>query len=142
MLKIPIISISINESLKKFINKLVSKNQYENKSKLIRDALLRLMSSMDVSNVNPESITEFASVTKNIVGNLIFVVPNLAPIQKKLNKIESDYKDQIVNKNQYFHSKNTIIFMIFEGAIQDFQKIVVEINSIKEIKNFRYMIIN
>ena len=38
----PIISISINESLKKFINKLVSKNQYDNKSKLIRDALHNL----------------------------------------------------------------------------------------------------
>ncbi|GAH71046.1 unnamed protein product, partial [marine sediment metagenome] len=34
----PIISFSINESLKQFINKLVNKNQYENKSKLIRDA--------------------------------------------------------------------------------------------------------
>jgi len=100
------------------------------------------MSSMDVTNGNPDSITEFASVSKKIVGNLIMVVPNLASIQKKLNKIESEYKGQIINKNQYFHSKNTIIFMIFEGSIQDFQKIVVEINSIKEIKNFRYLIIN
>lgn len=142
MLKIPIISISINESLKKFINKLVSKNQYENKSKLIRDALLRLMSSMDVSNVNLDSTMDIPSVSKSIVGNLIIIVPNLAVIQKKLNRIESEYKDQIVNKNQYFHSKNTIIFMIFEGPIQEFQKIVVEISSIKEIKNFRYLIVN
>ena len=97
---------------------------------------------MDVTNVNPESITEFESVSKNIIGNLIIVVPNIAPIQKKLNKIESAYKEQIVNKNQYFHSPNTIIFMIFEGSIQEFQKIVVEINSIKEVKNFRYLIIN
>lgn len=100
------------------------------------------MSSMDISNVNLDSIMDIPSVSKSIVGNLIIVVPNLAIIQKKLNRIESEYKDQIVNKNQYFHSKNTIIFMIFEGPIQEFQKIVVEINSIKEIKNFRYLIVN
>ena len=100
------------------------------------------MSSMDVSNVNLDSTMDIPSVSKSIVGNLIIIVPNLAVIQKKLNRIESEYKDQIVNKNQYFHSKNTIIFMIFEGPIQEFQKIVVEISSIKEIKNFRYLIVN
>lgn len=136
----PIISFSINESLKQFINKLVSKNQYENKSKLIRDALLRLMSDIEVSNL--EIYGNVDSVAKKIVGNLIIVVPHDPHIQRKLNKIENKYKDQVVNKNQHFQGENLIIFMIFEGEIQDFQNIVVEINGIKEIKNFRYLIIN
>lgn len=140
MVKIPIISISINEQLREFINKLVSKNQYENKSKLIRDALLRLMSTMELSSF--ESAGDLPSIQKQIVGNMIIVAPNDINILKKINKIENQYLDYIVSKNQHFHSSDTIIFLIFEGELQDFQSIVVEINSIKEIKNFRYLIIN
>jgi metal-responsive CopG/Arc/MetJ family transcriptional regulator len=137
---IPIISISINEQLREFINKLVSKNQYENKSKLIRDALLRLMSTMDVSGF--ESIGEIPPIQKQIVGNMIIVAPNDINILKKLNKVENQYTDYIVSKNQHFQGSDTvIIFLIFEGNLQDFQNIVVEINSIKEITNFRYLII-
>ena len=136
----PIVSFSINESLKKFINKLVSKNQYENKSKLIRDALLRLMSTMDVSSMDFTS--ELAPIPKMIVGNMIIIAPNDYLIQKKLNRIESEYKEQIISKNVNFVNQNSIIFMIFEGPVQDFQKLVVEINSIEEIKNFRYLIVN
>jgi len=140
----PIISFSINESLKQFINKLVSKNQYENKSKLIRDALLRLMSDIEFSNLEShgESYGETIPITKKIVGNMIIVTPHDPNIQRKLNKIESRYNEQIVNKNQHFQGENLIIFIIFEGTVQDFQNIVVDINGIKEIKNFRYLIIN
>ena len=136
----PIISFSINESLKQFINKLVSKNQYENKSKLIRDALLRLMSDIEISNL--ETYGDLGSVAKRIVGNLIIVAPHDPIIQRRLNKIENKYKEQVVNKNQHFKGENLIIFMIFEGEVQEFQNIVVEINGIKELKNFRYLIIN
>lgn len=140
----PIISFSINENLKQFINKLVSKNQYENKSKLIRDALLRLMSDIEVSNLESygESYGETIPTTKKIVGNMIIVAPHDPNIQRKLNKIESRYNEQIMNKNQYFQGENLIIFMIFEGTVQDFQNIVVDVNGIKELKNFRYLIIN
>ena len=140
----PIISFSINENLKQFINKLVSKNQYENKSKLIRDALLRLMSDIEVSNLESqgESYGEKIPTTKRIIGNMIIVTPHDPNIQRKLNKIESRYNEQIMNKNQYFQGENLIIFMIFEGTVQNFQNIVVDVNGIKELKNFRYLIVN
>ncbi|TES94971.1 MAG: hypothetical protein E3J90_10715 [Promethearchaeota archaeon] len=136
----PIISISINESLKKFINKLVSKNQYANKSKLIRDALLRLMSDIEVSSF--DSFGDVDSIEKNIIGNLIIIVPHDPIVQRKLNKIESKYMKQIVNKNQHFQGENLIMSIIFDGNVADFQNIVVDINGIKEIKNFRYLIVN
>jgi len=136
----PIISISINESLKKFINKLVSKNQYDNKSKLIRDALLRLMSDIDASSF--DSFGDIDSIEKNIIGNLIIIVPHDPIIQRKLHKIENKYMKQIVNKNQHFQGENLIMSIIFDGNIADFQNIVVDINGIKEIKNFRYLIVN
>ena len=137
---IPIISISINENLREFINKLVSKNQYENKSKLIRDALLRLMSTMEISNM--ESLNFSPTIKKNILGNMIIVAPHDPQIQRKINHIETEYKDQIVSKNQHFQGENLISFLLFEGNIQDFQNFVVEVNGIKEIKNFRYLIVN
>ena len=137
----PIISVSLNESLKKFINKLVSRNQYDNKSKLIRDALLRLMSTEDIST-SLDSTSELIPITRNIIGNMIIVAPNDYNVQKKLNRIESKYKDQIVSKNLNFVNQNFIAFMVYDGTLRNFQKLVVEINSIKEIKNFRYLIIN
>jgi len=137
----PIISVSLNENLKKFINKLVSKNQYENKSKLIRDALLRLMSTDDISSTL-DTFSDYTPIAKNIIGNMIIVAPNEFNVQKKLNRIECEYKEQIISKNQNFMNQNFITFMIYEGNLQDFQKLVVEINSIEEIRNFRYLIIN
>ncbi|MFX0007142.1 MAG: CopG family ribbon-helix-helix protein [Candidatus Hermodarchaeota archaeon] len=137
----PIVSVSLSENLKKFINKLVSKNQYENRSKLIRDALLRLMSTEDISSTLDE-FSDFTPLTKKIIGNMIIVAPNDFNVQKKLNRIESEYNDQIVSKNQNFVNQNFITFMIYEGTLHDFQKLVVEINSIEELRNFRYLIIN
>ena len=137
----PIISVSLNENLKRFINKLVSKNKYENKSKIVRDALLRLMSTMDAASIDDTS-SDLIPITKSIIGNMIIVASNDFYIQKKLNRIESEYKSQIISKNQNFVNNNFIVFMVFEGPLQDFQKLVVEINSIEEIKNFRYLIIN
>lgn len=137
---VPIISISINEQLREFINKLVSRNQYENKSKLIRDALLRLMSTMDAPSF--ETLSDIAPIESKILGNMIIVSPHDSRIQKKINKIELEYKEHIVSKNQHFQGENIITFILFEGNVQKFQDIVVEINSIKEIKNFRYLIVN
>ena len=138
----PIISFSANESLKKFLDKLVTKNRYDNKSKLIRDALLRLMASEDI----PDSVTSdfLTPLTKTIIGNMMIVAPNDTNILKKINKIENEYNNQIVSKNQQFYSNkpHNTIFMVFEGSLEDFHRIVVEINGIKEIKNFRYLIIN
>ncbi|MFX0142225.1 MAG: CopG family ribbon-helix-helix protein [Candidatus Hodarchaeota archaeon] len=138
----PIISFSANESLKKFLDKLVIKNKYDNKSKLIRDALLRLMASEDI----PDSVTSDFLIpqTKKIIGNMMIVAPNDTTILKKINKIENEYKNQIISKNQQFYSNNpyNTIFMVFEGSLENFHRIVVEINGIKEIKNFRYLIIN
>jgi metal-responsive CopG/Arc/MetJ family transcriptional regulator len=140
----PIISISINESLQKFLDKLVSKNKYENKSKLIRDALLRLMDSPEISNIESTFGDIFVPSSKKIIGNMIIIAPNDVNVLKKLNKIEMSYGEQILSKNQQYYTNNeyNTIFIIFEGTLQDFHKIVVEINGIKEIKNFRYLIIN
>ncbi len=98
------------------------------------------MSTVDISSI--DDVSELTPTPKNIIGNMILVAPNDSNIQKKINRIESKYRDQIVSKNQNFVDLNIVIFMIFEGSLQDFQRFVVEINSIEELKNFRYLIIN
>ncbi len=98
------------------------------------------MSTIDTYDV--DTYSEFTPKSKNIIGNMIIVAPNDRNVLKKLNRIEKIYKDQIVSKNQNFVDHKTIIYMMFEGSIQDFQSICVEINSIEEIKNFRYLLIN
>ncbi len=99
------------------------------------------MSTEDISAVL-DSSSDLIPISKIIIGNMIIVAPNEYNVLKKLNRIESEYKEQIVSKNQNFINQTLIIFMVFEGNLQDFQKLVVEINSIEEIKNFRYLIIN
>ncbi|MBD3194897.1 MAG: hypothetical protein GF317_07580 [Candidatus Lokiarchaeota archaeon] len=140
MVIITIISISINDSIKNFINKLLSKNEYDNQSKLIRDAILRLMSTFDASAI--ESEIDVGPIAQRIVGDMIIVVPNESSVFRKLNKIELEFEEHILSKNQHFYDDKTSIFMVFEGEVEDFQKLVVEINSIKELKNFRYLIVN
>jgi metal-responsive CopG/Arc/MetJ family transcriptional regulator len=95
---------------------------------------------MDVSST--ETYSEITQIPKHIMGNMIIVIPTDPNILKKLNRVEIKYQDQIVSKNQRYHNDQNIIFMVFEGLLQEFQKMVVEINSIKEIKNFRYLIVN
>ena len=136
----PIVSFSINKNLLEFIDKLISKNQYDNKSKIIRDALLRLMSTMDVANL--DSFADLSPIDKKVIGNMIIVIQNDPLIQRKLNKIENNYKEQIISKNQHFQGENIIIFLIIEAKINDLQNFVVEVNGVEEIKNFRYLIIN
>ena len=136
----PIVSFSISKNLLEFIDKLISKNQYDNKSKIIRDALLRLMSTMDIANI--ESFPDLSPIDKKVIGNVIIVIKNDPIVQKKLNKIENNYKEQIISKNQHFQGENIIIFLIIEAKINDLQNFVVEVNGVEEIKNFRYLIIN
>lgn len=137
-----IISISINENLKKFINKLVTKNKYENRSKLIRDALLRLMSSSELTEYVDSPDTLLRSEKDIITGNMTIILPNDPGLLRKVNKIEVEYQNQIISKSQHFAGEDIMLFVVVEATLQDFQEIVVEINSIKEIKNFRYMILN
>jgi len=101
------------------------------------------MSSEEISNLeNIDKDFNYKAITKKITGNMMFVLPNNIESQKKITKIESDYKNQIISKNQHFCNENLSVFMIFEGFIQDFRKIVVDINSLHSLKNFRYLIVN
>jgi len=96
----------------------------------------------DFSNLDDTTSGLLVPVSKKIIGNMIIVAPNDLYVQKKLNRIEKEYSDKIISKNQLFYPNNFSIFLVYEGSVKDLRRFVVEINSIKEIINFRYLIIN
>jgi metal-responsive CopG/Arc/MetJ family transcriptional regulator len=98
------------------------------------------MSSVEIQNL--DSSASFSEIQETIEGNVIVVIPQKINVQKKLNKIEEEFKKSIVSKNQHFYQDKISLFMVFEGDLQDFQRFVVEINGIKELENFRYVILN
>jgi len=95
---------------------------------------------MDIANI--ESFADLSPIDKKIIGNVIIVIQNDPLIQRKINKIENNYKEQIISKNQHFQGENVIIFLIIEAKVEELQNFVVEVNGVEEIKNFRYLIIN
>jgi len=137
----PIISFSINDHLKKFLKKLVSKKYYQNQSNIIRDALLRLMSTMEISEIDRDVISE--KLQKQIVGNAIIVIEHDDDLaNKKINKLESDFRDSIIGKSQFLYSKYKTILFVFDGETDNFQNFIMELNTIENLKNFRYIIID
>jgi len=139
--RLPIISFSINENLKKFLNKLASKKSTPNQSMIMRNALLQLMSTMETSEIDSD-LSIFES-PKSIIGNVIMVVENDDDAtSKKIIKLELDYGDAIVGKSQYIYTEYRTILLVFEGKLGEFQKFITEINGIENLKNFRYVIIN
>jgi metal-responsive CopG/Arc/MetJ family transcriptional regulator len=137
----PIISFSVNEHLKKFLNKLVSKKYYSNQSNVIREALLRFMSTMEISEIERESFTK--EIQKQIIGNAIVIIENDDElVNKKISKLESDYGNSIVGKSQFLYSKYKTILFVFEGEADLFQNFVTDLNAIENLKNFRYVIIS
>lgn len=137
----PIISFSVNDHLKRFLNKLVSKRYYPNQSKVIRDALLRLMSTMEISEIDRDVVIE--KIQKDIVGNAMIVIENDDDLTiKKISKIETDFKECIVGKSQFLYSKYKTILFVFEGEVDSFHSFISELNAIENLKNFRYIIIS
>ncbi len=137
----PIISFSVNDHLKKFLNKLVTKKYYPNQSKVIRDALLRLMSTMEISEIDRDVVIE--KIQKDIVGNAMIVIENDDDLTiKKISKLETDFKESIVGKSQFLYSKYKTILFVFEGEVDSFHSFISELNAIENLKNFRYIIIS
>ncbi|MFO8019751.1 MAG: hypothetical protein R6U96_14095 [Promethearchaeia archaeon] len=100
------------------------------------------MSSAEISDTLNETKSGLFIPKENITGNMVLVAPNTKKFQKRLNSIELKYKKNIVSKSQHFSNPNLIIFLVYEGPLPLFHEVVVEINSLTEIGNFRYMIIN
>ncbi|MGV9173923.1 MAG: hypothetical protein ACOC44_01780 [Promethearchaeia archaeon] len=100
------------------------------------------MSTAEISDTLNETESGFFTPKENITGNMILVAPNTKKFQKRLNSIELKYKKNIVSKSQHFSNPNLIVFLVYEGPLPLFHEVVVDLNSLTEVENFRYMIVN
>lgn len=147
----PVMSFSISESLKKFLKKMVSTNAYKNSSNVVRDALTRLMESSDIAGLTEigANATNLAAVTSidkqlpTITGNLMvtFKLSN-TKIEKRINKLEYQFRKLIKIKNNNYSSPNVTYNYVLEGNTFEFHSFVSNLNSIEEIDNLRYNILD
>ncbi len=143
----PILSFSVSDTLRKFIKSMLQKSDYKNQSDLIRTALTRLMNDSDTTVVEYPSIEasgsdETAEVEPITTGDVILVYAlNEDAIRTKLHKIERTFAPNIKSKTVVNSRDLQSVFYVFEGVLSDFQAFTTNLNSIKDIKNLRYIIL-
>ena len=143
----PIVSFSISETLRNFIKStLADKKKYNNQSELIRTALTRLMNDTDNLTENPASfhqiISEGDSFAPTTAGNIILVYKWAdEAVRAKIHKCEQDHAPFIKSKTAVTTRNLQTILYVYEGSLVSFQVFTTALNSIKNIKNLRYIIL-
>ena len=140
----PVVSFSISESLRKFLRNVVKGGRYKNSSYVMRAALSQLMDSYQNGDISAEPLVGEAvsKSMEHVIGNVMIIIDKYnSLVEKKLAKIEYDFKDSIKSKNGFFHlDKKTIVF-IFEDYIYKFRSFITDLNQIEDLKNIRYVIL-
>ncbi len=143
----PILSFSVNDTLRNYIKKLIKKKVYKNQSNVIRDALTRLMDAEDIAmkldGDFSTPISKPVSISKYKTGLVTVVCGKDNPIlNRNLKKIEREYGNNLKVKQMTNDEAFRTITYTFEGSLPDFQRFTTDINSIEEIRNLRYLIVN
>ncbi len=142
----PILSFSVSDTLRKFIKNLLTKSDYKNQSDLIRAALTKLINDSDTTTVEQpvsegSAAEDTAEVEPMATGDVILVTAvGDDAVRSKLHKIERTYNPNIKSKTVVNSRNLQSIFYVFEGSLTDFQNFTTNLNSIKDIRNLRYII--
>lgn len=143
----PILSFSVSDTLRKFIKAMLQKSDYKNQSDLIRTALTRLMNESDVIAAEyplteAPSAEDMEESEPILTGDVILVIGlGDETVRMKMHKIERIYAPNIKSKTVINSRNLQSVFYVFEGALTDFQAFTTSLNSIKDIKNLRYIIL-
>ena len=137
----PIMSFSISESLRSFLKKLVTGGDFKNNSDAMRGALTQLMNSYDDGEVISSTEIIGTSLKKTITGSIMILISKYdESIEKKLTKIETEYRQSIKAKNCFLYDDNKTIVYIVEDEIFNFHALLTQFNQIEDLKNIRYII--
>jgi metal-responsive CopG/Arc/MetJ family transcriptional regulator len=125
---------------------LEDKKKYKNQSDLIRTALTRLMNESQVAEAVPAAIetilAEDAPATPITAGDVILVYDSADDaVLNKLHKIERQHASFIKSKTVVTSRNLQSVLYVYEGALLNFQAFTTALNSIKDIKNLRYLIL-
>ncbi len=112
-------------------------------------SLVRLMDEKDgtgavaengdisTSEVTPDISKLLPSVSSSV---MITIPTNNIRIEKKLNKMEFNYHDGIIEKSILSHNKFTTITYILEDNMNSIQSFIVEMNALEELVSLRYIL--
>lgn len=144
---IPIISFNISDNLKTFLKRMVTQKEYKNNSYVIREALIRLMNEKDgalsgTGAIDVESENQFdpsSLLPKLSASLLVSIRVGDSKTEKKINKLEINYHDTIIHKISFSGNFKTITYVL-ENNLPTIQGFITELNSLKDLQSFRYII--
>jgi Arc/MetJ-type ribon-helix-helix transcriptional regulator len=140
----PVVSFSISESLRKFLRNLVKGGRYKNNSYVIRAALSQMMDSYQEGDIMADSFTDENTIglVEQITGNVMIIVDKFnSLVERKLSRIEFEFRGSIKSKNAFYHlNKKTIVYII-EDNLDKFRSFITDLNQIEDLNNIRYIIL-
>ena len=128
---------------------MVTKEEYKNNSYVIREALIRLMNEKDGAlsgtgaiDVESESQLDHSSLLPKLSASLLVSIKaGDSKTEKKINKLEISYHDTIIHKSSFsIHDDFKTITYILENNLPIIQSYITELNSLKDLQSFRYII--
>ncbi|MHA1729472.1 MAG: ribbon-helix-helix domain-containing protein [Promethearchaeota archaeon] len=140
----PIMSFSISESLRKFLRKLVKGGSYKNNSNVMRAALSQLMEAYaETGEIMLSPAEMIPKSVQKVMGNVMIIIDKYDEnVEKKLAKIETEFKQSINAKNCFFSNKiNKTIVYVIEDIVENLQRFITKLNQIEKLKNIRYIIL-
>ncbi|MHA1562803.1 MAG: hypothetical protein ACTSPA_11830 [Promethearchaeota archaeon] len=129
---------------------MVNKEEYKNNSYVIREALIRLMNEKDGAlsgtgaiDVESESQLDHSSLLPKLSASLLVSIrKGDSKTEKKINKLEVNYHDTIIHKISFCSEavRFKTITYVLENNLPVIQSFITEINSLKDLQSFRYII--
>jgi len=127
---------------------MVTKEEYKNNSYVIREALIRLMNEKDGAlsgtgaiDVESESQLDPSSLLPKMSASLLVTIKvGDSKTEKKINKLEISYHDTIIHKICFNIAGFKTLTYIIENNLPAIQSFITELNSLKDLQSFRYII--
>ena len=127
---------------------MVTQKEYKNNSYVIREALIRLMNEKDGAisgtgaiDVESESQLDLSSLLPKLSASLLVSIRmGDSKTEKKINKLEIGYHDSIIHKTSFSIEGFKTITYILEDNLPTIQGFITELNSLKDLQSFRYII--
>lgn len=127
---------------------MVTQKEYKNNSYVIREALIRLMNEKDGAisgtgaiDVESESQLDLSSLLPKLSASLLVSIKmGDSKTEKKINKLEINYHDTIIHKTSFSIEDFKTITYILDDNLPIIQSFITELNSLKDLQSFRYII--
>ena len=139
----PIISFNISNHLKQFLKRMVGTEEYKNNSRVLRDALVRLMHEKEEGAVDSIALNETAidDIIPKLSSSIMISIDKFnSKLEHKINRLENDFHNAILHKSTFCHEDKKTVLYIVEDTMANIQNFITELNGFEELLAFRYII--